>query len=256
MLLRRWPAGPAADTTESPAPRLIGTPRKRTVSAGGVNHGDGRDGAAGGRGATARAWRSGPRPRRSDVAAAQGGGGAAAAARRGLGDGVAVIGRGRGDAQRLAGCLPRRGRGGAGDPPGPRRGVGQRAAEGQARRGDDRARPAARDGRRPGGRAPFGTREAEAVSRAVSPVSGRPYGLAAVCRAWRLARSGVYRHRAPLTATPPRRPGPVGPMPDAALVAAIRAVLAARPFHARGIGRSGPGGGTAASAARGAGCCG
>src|SRR5215207_730872 len=33
MLLRRWPAGPAADTTESPAPRLIGTPRKRTGAA-------------------------------------------------------------------------------------------------------------------------------------------------------------------------------------------------------------------------------
>jgi putative transposase len=72
------------------------------------------------------------------------------------------------------------------------------------------------------------------VSRAVSPVSGRPYGLAAVCRAWRLARSGVYRHRAPAPSTPPRRPGPVGPMPDAAPVAAIRAVLAASPFHGEG----------------------
>jgi hypothetical protein len=33
---------------------------------------------------------------------------------------------------------------------------------------------------------------------------------------------------------PPRRPGPVGPMPDADLVAAIRAVLAASPFHGEG----------------------
>ena len=44
------------------------------------------------------------------------------------------------------------------------------------------------------------------MSRAVSPVSGKPYGLAAVCRVWRLARSGVYRHlvrRGP----PPRRGG-------------------------------------------------
>jgi putative transposase len=72
------------------------------------------------------------------------------------------------------------------------------------------------------------------MSRTVSPVSGGPYGLAAVCRAWRLARSGVYRHRAPPSATPPRRPGPVGPMPDADLVAAIRAVLAASPFHGEG----------------------
>ena len=35
------------------------------------------------------------------------------------------------------------------------------------------------------------------MSRAVSPVSGRRFGLAAVCRAWRLARSTVHRHRAP-----------------------------------------------------------
>jgi putative transposase len=33
---------------------------------------------------------------------------------------------------------------------------------------------------------------------------------------------------------PPRRRGPVGPMPDADLVAAIRAVLAASPFHGEG----------------------
>jgi putative transposase len=72
------------------------------------------------------------------------------------------------------------------------------------------------------------------MSRAVSPVSGRPYGLAAVCRAWRLARSTAYRHRAPPRPEAPRRPGPVGPMPDEALVDAIRAVLAASPFHGEG----------------------
>src|SRR3954451_18653653 len=33
---------------------------------------------------------------------------------------------------------------------------------------------------------------------------------------------------------PPRRPGPVGPMPDPALVEAIRAVLTASPFHGEG----------------------
>src|SRR5919199_947442 len=70
---------------------------------------------------------------------------------------------------------------------------------------------------------------------AVSPGGGRPYGLARVCRVWGLARSGVYRHRAPArSAPPPRRPGPIGPMPDADLVAAIHAVLAARPFHGEG----------------------
>ena len=29
------------------------------------------------------------------------------------------------------------------------------------------------------------------MSRAVSPINGKPYGLAAVCRVWRLARSGI-----------------------------------------------------------------
>jgi putative transposase len=72
------------------------------------------------------------------------------------------------------------------------------------------------------------------MSRSVSPISGRSYGLAAVCRAWRLARSGVYRHRTPAPVTTPQRRGPVGPMPDAALLAAIRAVLAASPFHGEG----------------------
>jgi putative transposase len=72
------------------------------------------------------------------------------------------------------------------------------------------------------------------MSRTISPVSGRPYGLAAVCRAWRMARSSIYRHRAPPRQAPPRRPGAVGPMPDADLVAAIRAVLAASPFHGEG----------------------
>ena len=38
------------------------------------------------------------------------------------------------------------------------------------------------------------------MSRVISPVTGKPYGLAAVCRVWRLARSGVYRH---LSAAPP-----------------------------------------------------
>jgi len=32
-----------------------------------------------------------------------------------------------------------------------------------------------------------------AMSRVMSPVGGKPYGLAAVCRVWRLARPGVYR---------------------------------------------------------------
>src|SRR5919202_1696062 len=85
-----------------------------------------------------------------------------------------------------------------------------------------------------GGEAALATKPADAKGRAVSPVSGRPYGLARVCRVWRLARSTVYRHREPPRAAAPRRPGPAGPMPDADLSEAIRAVLAASPFHGEG----------------------
>ena len=70
------------------------------------------------------------------------------------------------------------------------------------------------------------------MSETISPVSGR-YGLATVCRVWCVARSGVYRHLRP-PATSPGRTGPVGPMPDVALLAAIRTVLAASPFHGEG----------------------
>ena len=72
------------------------------------------------------------------------------------------------------------------------------------------------------------------MSRTVSPSSGRPYGLARVCRVWRASRATVYRHLLHPRPEPPRRPGPVGPMPDAALVEAIRAVLTASPFHGEG----------------------
>ena len=72
------------------------------------------------------------------------------------------------------------------------------------------------------------------MSRTVSPLSDRAYGLARVGRVWRAARATTYRHLAPPRTEPPRRPGPVGPRPDAALVEAIRDVLAASPFHGEG----------------------
>src|SRR3982750_768241 len=72
------------------------------------------------------------------------------------------------------------------------------------------------------------------MSQTVSPASGRPYGLARVCRVWRASRASVYRHLSSSRPEPPRRPGPLGPMPDAALVDAIRAVLTASPFHGEG----------------------
>ena len=69
------------------------------------------------------------------------------------------------------------------------------------------------------------------MSRAISPVTGKPYGLAAVCRVWRVARSGVYRHlSAPVPLMAERR-GPLGAMSDEALTTAIQGVLAASPFH-------------------------
>src|SRR5829696_2596534 len=70
------------------------------------------------------------------------------------------------------------------------------------------------------------------MSRTISPVTGKPYGLALVCRVWRLARSGVYRHQS----VPParQRRGPLGAMSDDALTTAIQDVLAASPFHGEG----------------------
>ena len=106
----------------------------------------------------------------------------------------------------------------------------------------------------PGGRPPFGPEEVEAMSRAVSPSSGKPYGLARVCRVWRVARATVYRHRQPQPDRPRR--GPVGPMPDPALIAAIRAVLAASPFHGEGHRKVWARLRMRASAPRCAGCCG
>ena len=72
------------------------------------------------------------------------------------------------------------------------------------------------------------------MSKVASPVTGKPYGLAAVCRAWRIARSGIYRHRRSASAAPSRRRGPLGALSDAALTAAIQAVLGAGPFHGEG----------------------
>jgi putative transposase len=72
------------------------------------------------------------------------------------------------------------------------------------------------------------------MSRAVSPSARRPYGILRVTRVWRTARAAVYRHRRRDAPRPVRRPGPIGPMPDDALVGAIRALLAASPFHGEG----------------------
>jgi transposase InsO family protein len=72
------------------------------------------------------------------------------------------------------------------------------------------------------------------VSRQVSPSTAKAYGLQRVTRVWGVARATVYRHRRRSDDTTRRRPGPVGAMADAALVEAIRALLAASPFHGEG----------------------
>ena len=72
------------------------------------------------------------------------------------------------------------------------------------------------------------------MSRTASPGGDTAYGLARVCRVWRTSRATIYRHRSPPLTNPPARRGPSGPMPDAALVEAIRAVLSGSPFHGEG----------------------
>jgi putative transposase len=71
------------------------------------------------------------------------------------------------------------------------------------------------------------------MSRQVSPSTNRPYGLQRVARLWDVARATVYRHRRPDRGER-RRPGPVGAMPDEALVEAIRKLLRDSPFHGEG----------------------
>ena len=74
------------------------------------------------------------------------------------------------------------------------------------------------------------------MSTVISISTRRRYGVARVCRVWGIARAGIYRSRREATAplVPRRRPGPEGPMPDAALVEAIRQALARSPFHGEG----------------------
>ena len=72
------------------------------------------------------------------------------------------------------------------------------------------------------------------MSRRVSPSTSRAYGILRVARLWGTARATLYRQRRREQPGSRRRPGPLGPMPDAALVEAIRELLAASPFHGEG----------------------
>lgn len=78
------------------------------------------------------------------------------------------------------------------------------------------------------------------MSGTLSPSTNRFYGIARVSRLWRVARATVDRHRQAPTGRL-RRPGPLGPMPDDELVAAIRTRLAESPFHGEGYRKIGAG---------------
>jgi putative transposase len=73
------------------------------------------------------------------------------------------------------------------------------------------------------------------VSAAISPATGRSYGVQRVCRLWALPRSSFYhaanRNTAPW---PSARRGPAPPVGEASLLAAIKADLASSPFRGEG----------------------
>ena len=75
------------------------------------------------------------------------------------------------------------------------------------------------------------------MSQALSPATGRCYGLARVARVWQLSRATVYRHRvADAAAAPagPARRGPIGACSDAELVGHIRTQILASRLHGEG----------------------
>ena len=94
------------------------------------------------------------------------------------------------------------------------------------------------------------------MSRHVSPSTNRPYGVLLVTRVWGTSRATIYRHRQCDATRPRRRPGPLGPLADAALLAAIRELLTSNPFHGEATGKSGRGCGSPASAPPSAASCG
>ena len=74
------------------------------------------------------------------------------------------------------------------------------------------------------------------MSAALSPSTGRRYGLLLVSRIWTVSWATVYRQRQRAGELPQarKRPGPIGPMTDSALVTAIKLLLKISPFHGEG----------------------
>ena len=73
------------------------------------------------------------------------------------------------------------------------------------------------------------------MSHETSPSTHRPYGIARVTRVWQVPRSTVYAQRnRRARPTPVAKRGPKPPQSDTELTAAVRAVIAASPFHGEG----------------------
>jgi putative transposase len=75
------------------------------------------------------------------------------------------------------------------------------------------------------------------MSQAISPSSGKRYGLARVSRIWKIPRSTVYFRRQQSQRPAdwsPRRRGPQGPCSDEDLAKKVRLVIENSPFHGEG----------------------
>lgn len=72
------------------------------------------------------------------------------------------------------------------------------------------------------------------MSAAISPSTGRSYGVQRVCRVWAVARSSFYAVAERSSRRSPARRGPVPPVDEARLLAAIQADLAQSPFQGEG----------------------
>jgi len=73
------------------------------------------------------------------------------------------------------------------------------------------------------------------MSAAISPATSQSYGVQRVCRIWGLPRSSFYHATRGVAAAPSAaRRGPVPPIADDSLLAAIQADIAASPFRGEG----------------------
>ena len=73
------------------------------------------------------------------------------------------------------------------------------------------------------------------MSAAISPATSQSYGVQRVCRIWGLPRSSFYHAtRGVAAAQSAARRGPVPPVAEDSLLAAIQADLAASPFRGEG----------------------